>query len=193
MVAECLFAQQKFAEALAAYQKVKDSPTEVSAKDFQVLTLLHGGQAAGQLKQWDKSLQLLRECARKFPYSPYIPEALYEQGWAQQNLNKLDEAITLYKDVIARTSREVAARAQFMIGEIQFQQKKHGEAVISFYKVSAGYGYPRWQADATYEAARCFEVLDKPAQAKKLYQELIEKFPQSDKAPLAQDRVKELQ
>jgi TolA-binding protein len=189
MVAECLFKEKKFAEALAAYGQVKDP----SAKDFQVLTLLHAGQAAGQLKQWDKSLAWLAKCVKQFPDSSYVPEALYEQASAQQNLGKLDVAIALYEQVVAKTSREVAARAQFMIGEIQFQQKDHRAAVKSFFKVSYGYGYPQWQADATYEAGRCFEVLQNTTQAVKQYQELIEKFPQSDKAPLAKKRVKELQ
>ena len=63
MEAECLFQQNKFAEALAAYEQVKDP----SAKDFQVLTLLHGGQAAGQLKQWEKSLGLLDPLRRAVP------------------------------------------------------------------------------------------------------------------------------
>ena len=145
------------------------------------------------MKQWDESLELLDQCVQEFPDSPYLPEALYEQGWALQNLGKPDEALALYEQVIAKSNREAAARAQFMIGEIQFQQKKHAEAVKSFFKVAYGYGYPQWQADATYEAGRCFEVLDKKAQAVKQYQELIDKFPQSDKVPLAKERVKALQ
>ena len=38
--------------------------------------------------------------------------------------------------MVGKTHREVAARAQFMIGELQFQQKKFAEAVKSFFKVS---------------------------------------------------------
>ena len=80
-----------------------------------------------------------------------------------------------------------------MIGEIQFQQKNHKEAVASFFKVSYGYAYPQWQADATYEAGRCFEVLNKKEQAIKQYRELIEKFPASDKAAIAKERIKAMQ
>jgi len=188
MEAECLFKQQKFQEALEVYAVVK----KPSGKEFQVLTLFHSGQAAGQLKQWEKSLQLLVNCAESFPDSPHLPEVLYEQGWAQQNLGKPAEATALYEQVIAKTNREVAARAQFMIGEIQFQQKKHAEAIKSFFKVSYGYSYPKWQADATYEAGRCFEVLGKKEQAVKQYQELTTKYPESDKAPLAKKRIEAL-
>ena len=65
-----------------------------------------------------------------------------------------------------------------MIGEIQFEQKKHADAIRTFYEVMYGYSYPEWQASATYEAARCYEVLKKPTQAVKLYQELVEKYPE---------------
>ena len=81
-----------------------------------------------------------------------------------------------------------------MLGEILFQQKKHTEAIRTFYEVIyGGYDYPRWQADATYEAARCFEVLKKKDQAVKLYKELLEKFPKSDKAPAAKTRLQSLE
>lgn len=198
MEAECLFKQKKYPEALALYGQAKNP----SSKDFQILTLLHSAQSLGQLKgqqpserreAWQKSLDLLDRGAKEFTDSPYLPEVLYERGWALQNLGKFDEALAEYDQVVAKSNGEAAARAQFMIGEIQFQQKQHSEAVKSFFKVVYGYGYPQWQADAAYEAARCFEVLQKKAQAVKQYQELIEKFPQSDKAPLAKERIKALQ
>ena len=43
------------------------------------------------------------------------------------------------------------------------------------------------------QAARCFEVLKKTPQAIKQYQTLVEKFPNSDKVPLAKERIKALQ
>jgi TolA-binding protein len=189
MEAECLFNEKDYGQALDLYEKVKNP----SNKDVKALALLHAGTAAGQLKQWKQSLELLNRCADEFPESPHLAQALYEQGWAQQNLGDLQKAMALYTQVIAKSSLEPAARAQFMIGEIQFQQKKHEEAIKSFFKVSYGYGYPRWQADATYEAARCFEVLGKKDQALKQYQKLVSEFPQSDKVPLAKERIEQLQ
>lgn len=189
MQAECLFKQDKYQDALTAFENIKN----LSSPEFQALALLHAGQSAGQLKQWDKSLQLLARCVTEFPTSPHVPEALYEQGWAQQNLDKPAEALALYQQVLVKApNREVAARAQFMIGEIQFSQKNHAEAVSSFFKVVYGYSYPKWQAEAAYEAARCLEVLKKKDQAVKMYRELLEKFPNSDKAAQAKERLEQL-
>jgi TolA-binding protein len=189
MEAESLAKQRKFTEALATYEQVKNP----AGKDFPVLTLLHAGQAAGELKQWGKCRDWLAKCIAQFPDSPYLPEARCEQARAQQNLGQLDNALALYQKVIAGTGREAAARSQFGIGEIQFQQKKYVEAKKSFFKVAYGYSYPRWQAAATYQSGRCFEALGMKGEAIKQYRELLEKYPQSDQAPPAKRRIAELQ
>jgi len=203
MEAECLFKQKKYGEALTAYERVKDT----SSKDFQVLTLLHSAQALDALalamlrpdqenqrkETWQKGLALLDRLVKESPETAYLPEALYERGWALQNLGRFDESMGEYQQVLAKSNAEPAARAQFMIGQIQFQQKKHAEAVKSFYLVLYGYPYVQWQADAAFEAAKCFEALHKRSQAIKQYQELIEKFPQSDKVTAAKSRIESLQ
>jgi len=185
MLAESLFKLSKYEEAQAVYQQVKNP----AGKDFAVLALLHAGQAAAQLKQWDRGLQLLERAAKEFPQSDYLPEILYEQGWAKQQQGKLDDAIALYESVTAQSDAEVAARARFMIGEICFEKKDHAAAVKHFFKTAFGYGYPRWQAAAHFEAGRCFEVLNKMDQARKSYQEVVDKHPQSDQAEPARKRL----
>ena len=142
---------------------------------------------------WQKGLALLDRLVKESPDTAYLPEALYERGWALQNLGRLDEALGEYQQVLAKSKPSRPAAAQFMIGEIQFQQKKHAEAVKSFYLVLYGYPYPQWQADAAFEAAKCFEALHKKPQAVKQYQELVEKFPQSDKVSAAKSRLEALQ
>jgi cellulose synthase operon protein C len=206
MEAECLFKQKKYGDALAAYERAKDT----SSPDFQVLGLLHSAQALDTLalamlrpdqeterrETWQRSLALLDRVIKDSPNTAYLPEALYERGWVLQNLGRLDEAMGQYQQVLEKLGEskpEPAARAQFMIGQIQFQQKKHAEAVKSFYLVFYQYPYPQWQADAAFEAAKCFEALHKKSQAIKQYQELIEKFPQSDKVTAAKSRIEALQ
>jgi len=206
MEAECLFKQKKYDEALAAFQRVKDP----SSTDFQVLTLLHGAQSLAaravtmnrndqeddRRQAWQKDLARLDQLIKDFPDTSYLAEALYERGWALQNLGRIDEAQAEYQKVLAKSAAsnaEPAARAQFMIGEIQFQQKKYADAVTSFYTVLSNYPYPQWQADAAFESGKCFEVLKKRSQAIKLYQQIVEKFPQSDKVAAARSRIEALQ
>ena len=188
MEGECLFKQDKFQEALAAFEQVKSLANE----DFQMLHLLHAGQAAAQLDEWERSLEFLQKCTDQFPDSPHAPQAFYEQAWAQQKLGNHEQAVKLYEKAISLTDSEVAARAQFMIGEVQFARKDYKEAITSYFKVMYGYSFETWQGQATFEAARCFEVLEKTDQAVKLYQELLEKFPESARVPAAKQRIQQL-
>ena len=206
MDGESLFKQNKFDAALAAYKKSLAKPS--ANADFQVLAYLHAGQAAAQLKKWDESLKLLSEAGTKFAESAYLPEITYEQGWALQNLGKTEDAFQKYQQVADTTDREVGARARFMMGEIFFEKKDYKEAIRNFFKVAYGYGYPDssdatkvWQANAAYEAARCFETLagqdatkktQMLDQAKKSYREVLEKYPSSDKSELAKSRLNAL-
>ena len=140
-----------------------------------------------------------REAAKDFPDNPYTAEILYEQGWALQNLGKTDEAFKQFEEAAGQSDGLAGARARFMMGEILFEKKEYKEAVRNFFKVAYGFGYPqapeaiqKWQANSAYEAGRCFEVLKMTAQAKKSYQEVVDKYPNSDKAQLAKARLAEL-
>jgi TolA-binding protein len=187
MEAESLFKIGKFDAALVSYEQVKNS----TGKDFAPLALLHAGECAARLKEpkWDASLQLLQRAAKEFPDTQYLPEILCEQGWALQNLGKLDEALPIYESVTAKTNGEAAARARFLVGEVYFSKKNYNEAVRNYFKASYGYSYPKWQAASQYEAGECFIHLGKKEQARKSFQEVVDKYPDSDQAALAKKRL----
>jgi cellulose synthase operon protein C len=86
-----------------------------------------------------------------------------------------------------------------MEGEVLFEQGNHKEAIKSFFKTAYGFGeqnapaaFHPWQAQATFEAARCFEVLGQQEQARTLYAELVERYPTSEHVPAARKRLEAL-
>ena len=91
------------------------------------------------------------------------------------------------------TEREVAGRAGFMIGELYFLKKDYAAAITHFFTVAYAYGYPVWQADAHFEAARCFELLGKTDQARQSYRAVVDEFPTSDKREAAERRLAALE
>ena len=161
MAGESLFKQSKYETALAVLQNAAGE--KLSSTDFTALALLHAAQSAAQLQKWQLSLKLLAQLQHDFPKSPQMVQAAYDEAWAKQNLNLLGDALKLYESVADKTDAVVGARARFMMGEVLFTQGNHKEAVRNFLKVVYGYGdtqsppaYKVWQANATYEAARCF-------------------------------------
>ncbi len=189
MEAECLFKQGQAAEALAAYAKLKPLPNP----DAQAAVLLHAGQAAAQLARWPESAAWLEKLVGQQPASPMLADALCELGVAQQHLGKPAEALAAWRQAIATSDREPAARAQFLIGRMQSERNDSKEALKSFLKVLYGYSYPKWQAEAAYEAARCFEKLGQRPEAVGMYRGLVEKFPTNEKIDAAKERLAELQ
>ena len=115
MEAECLFKQKKYSDAAAAFEHVK----ETSSIDYQVLSLLHGAQAQDALalamlrpdqekqrtETWQKGLALLERLIKENPEAAYLPDALYERGWALQNLGRLDDAMVDYQRVLERQAK----------------------------------------------------------------------------------------
>ncbi|MBM4004431.1 MAG: tetratricopeptide repeat protein [Planctomycetes bacterium] len=208
MSAECLFRLQKFQEAYASFVAARKAP-DLPAK-LEVLVLLHGGQAAGQLKMWNESQELLAALLQKFADSPYLAEAHYELGRARQNLKQLDEALKNYEFAAAKSREVVGARARFMIGEIMFEKKQFDEAIKQFQRVMYTYGGEQatadikvWQSQAGFEAARCWEVqiaaaadpgrkAQCTAEAKRHYTYVVEKHPQSSFATEARKRLEAL-
>lgn len=205
MKAETLFKLDRHEEAFTAFSAANAKPSADEQK--QVLTLLHGSQSAGQVKQWQPSLELLNQIVDKFPKTPYLAEAYYERGWAKQNLDQKEEALKDYGQAAQKSRGHVGARARFMIGEVYFEQKKFAQAIGSFKRVMYGYGdknsaepVKEWQAMSAYEAGRCAEVqLNGEQDAKRKadlikdaitsFKYVVERHPQHERAKLAQERV----
>ncbi len=194
MIAECLFQQNRDQAALGAFLKVLDQPG--GSEPLRRLAILHAGQTAARQGDWRQSLDILQRNAGAAPDSPYVWEITFERARALQNLGEKEQALGLYQQVAEASPQELGAHARFMIGELRFADKQYEDAVREYFRVVYGYGYPespealkRWQADAMFEAARCLELLGRTEAAGRLYQELVERFPDSPHAPAAKQKL----
>ena len=217
MKGECLFQTQQFKPALDVYQRVRK--LESIDEDRLVLTLLRGGQCAGQLEEWGTSLAWLEQVSDRFPDSARAAEALFEQGVARfalgrahsddekENPQELERAFRLFRQVSRKARTELGARALFHAGEVQFQKKKFIDAIQQYQRVMYGYGGERapaaikkWQASAGFQAGQASLVLAGQAdqgeernrlvaEGKKYFKYVVEKHPQSDLVPAAQKKL----
>ena len=194
MVGECLYQKKEFAAAGEAFQL---GLGQTSTNDGLVtLALLHAGQAAGQQKQWQASIQRLDQLLQRFPESSHAPAAEYEKAWALQNLGNSDRAEPIFARLADAHQSLLGAKSRFMQGEIQFSQGNFEAAISTFFKVAYGFGHPdapqelhEWQANALFEAARCCEATKRRDAARKLYRELVDSYPASDKTEDARRKL----
>lgn len=196
MLGESLFKTGAYAPAEVAFREAIAEEKQLSSDDLRALSLVRSSECAAQQQRWDESLVAAEQLISRFPMSTYAPLARYASAWANQNLGKLDQSLVAYRALADSGRTALAARSRLMEGEILFEQGKHREAVKTFFKVAYGFGeraapaeYHPWQAQATFESARCFEVLEKQDQARLLYQELIDRYPQSQQVSAAKKRL----
>ncbi|MEM6330789.1 MAG: tetratricopeptide repeat protein, partial [Planctomycetota bacterium] len=130
------------------------------------------------------------------PSAAYANQIEYERAWALHKLGRDDEATPILQRLAESDASVLAARARFVLGELQFAQGDLQQAVRTFFKVAYGYGgedaapaYHVWQSQALFEAARCLEQLGRGGPARKLYGEVVQRFPNSEKAAHARRRL----
>lgn len=186
-------------EAAKAFAKALADPAKLSSPALRGLAFIRAAESAASREAWDESLKFAEQLLATDPESSRALDARYAAAWARQNLGKLDEALAGYRAIATGPRTPLAARAQMMEGEVLFEQGKHKEAIKAFFKTAYGFGeqqapaaFHPWQAQATFEAARCFEVLGQTEQARKLYAELVDRYPDCEHVPAARKRLEAL-
>ncbi len=216
MLGDALFRLGRFDEAEKVLTQALAKPEALSSPDLLGLATVRAAECAAQGERWEESFDLVDRWLGAVGSAPgqepaggaTVAQGRFARAWALQNLGRLDEALAEFRALAeaglepeaGRGPGELAARARLMEGEILFEQGHHKEAIASFFKVAYGFGeteapasFHPWQAQATYEAARCFEVLIKPQQARGLYAELVERYPASPYVTAARKRIDALE
>jgi len=196
LLGDALVSQGRSDEAAAAFARALADPALLSSDGIRALAYVRAAECAAAREQWQESLAIAEQFLAAAPGSPRAAEARYTAAWARQNLGRLDEALAGYRQLADAGRTELAARARLMEGEVLFEQGDHKEAIKAFFKTAYGFGelgapaaFHPWQAQATFEAARCFEVLGQAEQARKLYAELVERYPDCQHVPAARRRL----
>ncbi|KLU07657.1 TPR Domain containing protein [Rhodopirellula islandica] len=220
MIGESRFKQEQYDTALRAYSKAREkivaendsakSIRDRAERQVRELILLHGGQSAAQLGQFEDAIDWYNELRERFPATTYLPQVFYEIGFAAQNAGNDEQALKFYSEVADNFRSEIAARARFMMGEIHFANKTFDKAIPEFQRVMFGFGADKadpviknWQAKSGFEAGRCAELLTQSAQtdaakakatkfAQDFYQYVIDQHPGHELAAKAKQRAEAL-
>jgi TolA-binding protein len=185
---EALLKANQPAEAARLFQDVAHTAKDA---DIAAPALLRLGEACAAAQNWTGSEQAFSEFLSRFLDSPVWYQARFGIGWARENQGRHDAAIESYREVVGKHDGPTAARAQFQIGECLFAMKKHDDAVKELLRVDILYAYPEWSAAALYEAGRCLREQNKQAEAREQFQQVVQRFPDSNWAKLATQLIDE--
>jgi TolA-binding protein len=147
------------------------------------------------LKKWDAVQAEAESFRAKLPAFPQMAEIHYAIGRALQSqaAPRFADALAAYQAAIdASPGTEIAAKAQFMRGEVYFFDKDYRSAEREFLAVAFTYDAPSLQASALLESGKVAEADSRPADATSSYRKLLEhleKFPDDSLAAEARKRL----
>ena len=120
---------------------------------------------------------------------------MFARGFALQFSGDRGGAVEAYRAVVLGTRAPVAARAQYHIGECLVEDGKHLEAAREFTTAVANFDfdgeYAEWVRRALLGAGLAYGSAGDRAAAEAQYKELVERFPSTDEARAASERLRE--
>ena len=121
--------------------------------------------------------RMLKRVLEEYPQSEIIYRAQLALGKLYYNTSQFAEALNEFRLIVTKQKNEIAAEAQYWIGQTLFQQQKYTEAAVEFLKVKYLYpGYVDWVVRAIYQAALVNEKQKRYGEARLLYQTIIKQF-----------------
>ena len=97
-----------------------------------------------------------------------------------------DSVLVLLRDVVVRhENTDVAARAQFLVGEALVGRQQYEPAIKEYNRVLTRYFQHKVAASAQYRVARCLDALGRRADATGSYQAVVSGYPLEPEAPAA--------
>ncbi|MCE2793437.1 MAG: tetratricopeptide repeat protein [Blastopirellula sp.] len=190
-LAEARFQSGDYPRALTAFEQLLAKAQLQLASKHRAGAELRRLECLVALEDWSGALAASeRSAAAEEGVATFQFERLLLRGRSLFALGKLGDAAACFEQVASGASgTELAAEAQWRIGETRLAQENHAEALSAYLEVSEGGAYPHWQAAALLQAGKCEERLGNRVAALRHYRDLLQRFPDSEFADQAQRRA----
>ena len=120
-------------------------------------------------------------------------QADYQNAFNLLKQSRYDRSITAFREFLARyPDTEYADKAQFWLAEAYHVNSRFDQALVEYNVLLQNYPESRKLAQAGLKAAFCQLELGQIEPAKKQLEELIQQYPGTTAARLAQDRLKKI-
>jgi tol-pal system protein YbgF len=120
-------------------------------------------------------------------------EGLYARAKQLFDKGEYEDARELFRSLLKQYPKsEKADNAQFWLGEIYYREKWYEKAILEYQKVIEDYPKGNKTSSALLKQGFAFLNLDDKANAQLILKELIRKFPDSNEAKVAKNKLKTL-
>lgn len=192
LLAESAYRRGDYPKAVERFAAL-NTPQNAQSQPWAASAELRRAQALAQQKQWDEAVEVAGQIPDQFPNFAELHEVDYLIGRAKAAQADFSAAREAYAKVLASASgqkTQTAALAQWMTGESYFHQENYEAALTEYGKLDE-HSFPRLQAAALLQSAKCYEHLQQWAQAVASYERLLKTYPDSELCADAQGLLRE--
>jgi TolA-binding protein len=179
----CLDASGSRLKAAAAFQDVAERYPDSPLRDHALLGKANAFLAA---RDYRSAGEEFTRVASKVKDPVVKAEAELRAAGSVFLTGAVDSSLGLLRGIAeSHPGTDVAARAQFLVGEALVAQGKPAEAIVEFNRVLSQYFQHKVAASAQYRVARSLDALGRRADATGSYQAVVAGYPLEPEAPAA--------
>lgn len=182
--------QQSRANIEVRYQEVEEQMRQMNGRVEAVensLNILSADRSGGRIEQQNEK-KALQEKLKIYEEALSKLEAQYLLLAQKVEALQVSQA-----SVVTRGGRSGATtKNSFQMAEEEYSKKKWKEAIVAYEKYRSDNPKGRHYGEATYKIGAAFHELSMKTEAKAFYSEVAEKFPRSEWAKRANQRLKTL-
>lgn len=169
--------------AAAAFQRVADTYPGSSLRDYALFakanTFLNSRAYRSAAEGFAYTAQVARNAEVRAEAELRQGAAVYLDGDVKQAASLLREVIIVHSDT------DVAARAQFLLGEVMMAAHDYPAAIVEYTRVLSNYFDQDIAASAQYRLGRCYDAMDQFADATASYMAVVSGYPAEPEAVAA--------
>jgi TolA-binding protein len=190
-VAEAHYRLKNYDEAGRRFQQLLERTADQN-EGWLAIIPMRRAQVFAHQRKWLDAREVAEKIEPRFPQFAQQHEVDYLIGRSFASQGKFSDARTFYQKVVdAPTARdsEMAAMAQWMMGETYFHQKKLNEAMDAYHRVYSLYEFAHWRAASLLQSGKCYEAKGETSEAIRLYEQILSDFPQTPFAKKARTQL----
>ena len=179
----CLQAKGDMLKAAAKFQDVAERFPDSPLRDAALLAKANAFMAG---KAYPSAADEYARVVQRASDPKIQAEAELRQATATVLAGNPGKGGELLTGVVERHPRTgVAARAQFLLGDVRYHQKEYDAAILEFNRVLTQYFEADLASIAQYRVGQCLDALGRHPEATSAYQAVVSGYPQSSESPAA--------
>lgn len=141
----------------------------------------------------DAAYKTLDQIVTYYDGNIFSAKAKIELSKLEIERKNYDNALILLKELAEKRLDDIGAQAQFLIGQIYFDQNNFNDAIIAFVRVRSVYsGYDEWFTKSLLRLGDCYVKLNDKQQAREMYRAVINRHKTGELAQEANRKLKQL-